>query len=221
MSTESPAIIQEGHRLEPKAAETVRGDSFVAETNIHYPTDSSLIGDGLRKVLCLAAMLAGRFGSDGWRTTDAGGSSVIHGIDGYDTVVFNTNLGGTPETQNAISPGFNLADSTWSVTGDFYVDVDASNSYTPGDTDLVVGQQYTIWFAANFNNWLFDDEYGTTPGPGYGNAPVTGKYDDWGSPGVQGTLIATATPKPASVLVWGVLGLAAAGFGRWRRKLAA
>jgi len=67
MSTGSPAIIQEGHRLEPKAAETVRGDSFVAETNIHYPTDSSLIGDGLRKVLCLAAMLAGRFGSDGRR----------------------------------------------------------------------------------------------------------------------------------------------------------
>lgn len=61
------AIIREGHRLEPKAAETVRGDSFVAETNIHYPTDSSLIGDGLRKVLCLAAMLAGLFGLDGWR----------------------------------------------------------------------------------------------------------------------------------------------------------
>ena len=45
------AIVEEGHRLEPKAAETVRGDSFVVETNIHYPTDSSLIADGLRKVL--------------------------------------------------------------------------------------------------------------------------------------------------------------------------
>jgi len=61
------AIIQEGHRLDPKAAETVRGDSFVAETNIHYPTDSSLIRDGLRKVLCLAAALAGLFCLDGWR----------------------------------------------------------------------------------------------------------------------------------------------------------
>jgi hypothetical protein len=61
------AIIQEGHRLEPKAAETVRGDSFVAETNIHYPTDSSLIGDGLRKVLSLAAMLATLIGVEGWR----------------------------------------------------------------------------------------------------------------------------------------------------------
>jgi IS5 family transposase len=61
------AIIREGHRLEPQAAQTVRGDSFVAATNIHFPTDNSLIGDGLRKVLGLAAMLAGRFGSDGWR----------------------------------------------------------------------------------------------------------------------------------------------------------
>ena len=39
------------------------------ETNIHYSTDSSLIRDGLRKVLCLAAALAGLFGLDGWRWT--------------------------------------------------------------------------------------------------------------------------------------------------------
>jgi hypothetical protein len=41
------AIVAEGHRLLPEAAETVRGGSFVADTNIHYPTDSSLIRDGL------------------------------------------------------------------------------------------------------------------------------------------------------------------------------
>ncbi len=61
------AIIEEGHRLQPQAAQTVRGDSFVVETNVHYPTDSSLIADGLRKVLGLAAMLAGMFGLIGWR----------------------------------------------------------------------------------------------------------------------------------------------------------
>jgi transposase, IS5 family len=61
------AIVEEGHRLEPKAAETVRADSFVLETNIHYPTDSNLIRDGLRKVLCLAAVLAGLFALEGWR----------------------------------------------------------------------------------------------------------------------------------------------------------
>ena len=61
------AIVEEGHRLEPSAAETVRGDSFVVETNIHYPTDSSLIADGLRKVLGIAVMLAGLYGLIGWR----------------------------------------------------------------------------------------------------------------------------------------------------------
>jgi transposase, IS5 family len=61
------AIIEEGHRLEPQAAQTVRGDSFVVETNIHYPTDSRLIVDGLRKVLSLAVMLADLFGLCGWR----------------------------------------------------------------------------------------------------------------------------------------------------------
>ena len=33
-------IVAEGHRLVPEAAETVRGDSFVVATDVHYPTDS-------------------------------------------------------------------------------------------------------------------------------------------------------------------------------------
>ena len=44
-------IVAEGHRLVPEAAETVRGDSFVVATDIHYPTDSGLIGDGLRTIV--------------------------------------------------------------------------------------------------------------------------------------------------------------------------
>jgi hypothetical protein len=46
---------------------TVRADSFVAETNIHYPTESTLIRDGLRKLLALGADLATQIGADGWR----------------------------------------------------------------------------------------------------------------------------------------------------------
>jgi hypothetical protein len=61
------AIVAEGHRLVPSAAESVRGDSFVAETNIHYPTESSLIRDGLRKILSLGKDLAALTGGRGWR----------------------------------------------------------------------------------------------------------------------------------------------------------
>ena len=60
-------VVAEGHRLEPTAAETIRGDSFVAETNIHHPTESSLILDGLKKILALAPELAGLLGVLGWR----------------------------------------------------------------------------------------------------------------------------------------------------------
>ena len=60
-------IVRAGHALEPQAIEAVRGDTFVVETNIHYPTESSLIGDGLRKVVTLAARLAGEQGLPGWR----------------------------------------------------------------------------------------------------------------------------------------------------------
>lgn len=60
-------IVAAGHQLKPEAIEAVRGDTFVVETNIHYPTESSLIGDGLRKVLPLAAELAEQHGLSGWR----------------------------------------------------------------------------------------------------------------------------------------------------------
>ncbi|MFV2069502.1 MAG: ISNCY family transposase, partial [Pirellulales bacterium] len=36
-------IVAEGHQLVPEAAHTLRADSFVVETNIHYPTESTLI----------------------------------------------------------------------------------------------------------------------------------------------------------------------------------
>jgi IS5 family transposase len=60
-------IVRAGHALQPQAMASVRGDSFVVETNIHYPTESSLIGDGLRKVVTLAAALAALHGQAGWR----------------------------------------------------------------------------------------------------------------------------------------------------------
>lgn len=60
-------VVQAGHRLVPEAAATVRGDSFVVETNIHYPTDANLLADGLRKILSVATTLAVVLGASGWR----------------------------------------------------------------------------------------------------------------------------------------------------------
>jgi hypothetical protein len=39
----------------------------VAQTNIHYPTESRLLLDGLTKICDLAPQLAELVGSDGWR----------------------------------------------------------------------------------------------------------------------------------------------------------
>lgn len=60
-------VVAEGHRLHPEAAEYIRGDAFVAQTNIHYPTESSLILDGLTKICELAPLLADLIDSHGWR----------------------------------------------------------------------------------------------------------------------------------------------------------
>jgi hypothetical protein len=63
----SALVVKAGHEQDPKAIESVRGDTFVVETNIHYPTESSVIGDGLRKIVNLAAELAKANEVEGWR----------------------------------------------------------------------------------------------------------------------------------------------------------
>jgi len=63
----SHLIVSAGHRLVPKAAETTRADSFVIETNVHYPTESSLIYDGIRKVIELCVALSKEMDCAGWR----------------------------------------------------------------------------------------------------------------------------------------------------------
>jgi len=60
-------IVQAGHGLNPQASQSVRADSFVVETNIHYPTESSLIWDGVRKFVPLCVELAKLLDVDGWR----------------------------------------------------------------------------------------------------------------------------------------------------------
>lgn len=61
------AIVQHGQNLVPGAAEVVRGDSFVVETNIHYPTESSLIWDGIRKIVPICRRLSNDLRLAGWR----------------------------------------------------------------------------------------------------------------------------------------------------------
>jgi len=61
------AVVSHGQQLHGKGATKVRADSFVIETDIHHPTESSLIGDGLRKLIPLCAELAPLVGEGGWR----------------------------------------------------------------------------------------------------------------------------------------------------------
>ena len=63
----SQMIVAEGHEIVPEAVEKMRADSFVMETNIHYPTESSLICDGLKKILSMCAELAADNNLPGWR----------------------------------------------------------------------------------------------------------------------------------------------------------
>ena len=44
-----------------------RCDSFVVETNVHYPTDINLLLDALRKIILLTARLSKKYRLTDWR----------------------------------------------------------------------------------------------------------------------------------------------------------
>ena len=63
----SHRIVDEAYRMVPDAVKKQRVDSFVVETDIHYPTESSLIVDGVRKIIELCVKLYQGHDIVGWR----------------------------------------------------------------------------------------------------------------------------------------------------------
>lgn len=64
-------VVRAGHVLvkkkAPDQALAVRVDSFVVETNVHYPTDINLLWDAIRKTIEIAADLCQEFDLTDWR----------------------------------------------------------------------------------------------------------------------------------------------------------
>jgi hypothetical protein len=65
-------VVKTGHKLVKKKEEKLRGrcDSFVVETDVHYPTDLNLLFDAMRKVITLIARLCADHSLSGWRQSD-------------------------------------------------------------------------------------------------------------------------------------------------------
>ncbi|MDX2507201.1 MAG: ISNCY family transposase, partial [Gammaproteobacteria bacterium] len=66
------SIEKKTESIQPKESSTsekLRGrcDSFVLETNVHFPTDISLLFDAVRKSMTQSARLAETYGLSGWR----------------------------------------------------------------------------------------------------------------------------------------------------------
>ncbi len=63
-------VVKAGHNLVcKKKDEELKGkcDSFVVETDVHYPTDVNLLFDAIRKVITLTAMICSKTGFTDWR----------------------------------------------------------------------------------------------------------------------------------------------------------
>ncbi len=57
------------HRKFANETAALRGrcDSFVVETNVHYPTDINLLYDAIRKTIVLSSRLSEQYGFSDWR----------------------------------------------------------------------------------------------------------------------------------------------------------
>lgn len=63
-------IVQDGHKLLDKRVtkqKQIKTDSFVVKSNVHYPTDTSLLFDAMRCLINFIAPLANRHEISGWR----------------------------------------------------------------------------------------------------------------------------------------------------------
>lgn len=64
-------VVNAGHGLLPKkkADAPLRGrcDSFVVETNVHYPTDINLLYDAMRKIITISSQLSEHHNLSNWR----------------------------------------------------------------------------------------------------------------------------------------------------------
>jgi len=66
-------VVKHGHKLAGKKQdEPLKGrcDSFVVETDVHYPTDINLLFDAIRKVITLIARVCSAVGITSWRQSD-------------------------------------------------------------------------------------------------------------------------------------------------------
>lgn len=79
-------VVKTGHDLVQKKDDEelkCRCDSFVVETNVHYPTDINILFDAMGKVILLIATLSTICGLSGWRQS-------VHNIK---TILIITDLG--------------------------------------------------------------------------------------------------------------------------------
>jgi len=62
-------VVEQGHYLKKKEEEKleIKVDSYVVESNVHFPTDINLLWDAARKCIDLAAKLSSLSADSGWR----------------------------------------------------------------------------------------------------------------------------------------------------------
>jgi len=132
-----------------------------------------------------------------WRDLDQENSGGIAG-----TFTIQDRLGNTTVLDTS-TPVFALGGSlaTWDVDGSNGVNPDAIKSNGTGNWDNLNTAFISDLFSTPLHSFSLDNT------------------SDWIAPtSLRLNVQIIAIPEPATILVWGLLGLVAAGYGLWRRK---
>jgi hypothetical protein len=122
--------------------------------------------------------------------------------------------------ESALRLRLNGADiGNFTVTADLFIDNNGNRIFDAGDEEAKAGDHIRMW-AGNLNGDDAPFYRNDTQAIFFSGASYCTGAGQGGS-GFEAALDMTAIPEPATILVWSLLGTAAAGFGMWRRRRAA
>ena len=137
------AIVSHGQTLDETAAQSVRVDSFVVETDIHYPSESTLIRDGMRKIIHVSTELAPLVGESGWRQS----KHLLKQIKLVVRRIGKIGVSKSPQTKSKLGPTYqNLLDRAKSI-------LDRADALHR--RSAIAGASLEIlWFAERLQHWI-------------------------------------------------------------------
>ena len=161
-------VVEAGHRLVKKKRDLVlevKADTYVFETNVHFPTDLGLLWDSGRKCIDTLNKLRDTFGLEGWRKGSFWRAELKKAFRQSGRACYRGSVNRQKRLEEAVSQYLRIAEELSKKIDDFLPSIDL----LPGDvmnqlviqflkTDLIGYQKYLLKFMDQVKRRLLREE---------------------------------------------------------------